>query len=782
MAFLFNNDAFAQAGEKFATGGNNLVDEDFLGSKNNAALLIKTNNTSRGIITSKGYWGIGTLKPGYPLDVAGRAHFSRNTYIDSTLFALNLETALLTKTASLLVLQNAVINGIVTIGNILTLDGAAGSITSATGAVSFQDDNLVTTGAVAIGCLSPASGYKLDVNGAAKFLGPLTIGSSIIIDGSTDQISSTSGAINFGNTNITTGGSITAANIISTGANQFNNLYVSHDLEVGSNIKCLGEYNGNKIFANQLSIGVQNPQAPLDVQGDAIIRGWIYAQNGVVVGKRFEGQKIETDTVKTNKMLVDTMQTDKAIIRIALSDSIKVIEYADMKKIMSKSLISDSVYSEKMAAQTVEADKYIKTSTITIDGENGTITNQNNLINFVNTNLKTSGNVNAGNINASGTLTAGNMNVSGQTSFNELQVANELQIGNSTLFLSSDNTGTEALNSIYTDDGDLRIQSEWGDQTTSHNTIINYNNYGNVGIGTDMPDSKLEVEGDIRINDHPLYLRYTGNYHGLGYFYQYASKTVDGPVLFGWGGGALGSNSAVNTNIALQWDNAQNIYLPGVQSITSDYMIVIDETSKKLGMKHLGGLAGLGQCITTDQYCNVNLTNTLSIGGTDFNIQGKRALVHDGYLGGADLLAINYAGDFADGVVIDGPKTVINGNIGIGTSSPLDKFQVGDKENKINIGSGPMDEYIWWCRHYIGFNAARTGNELTFHRTGANDGGAAILTNAFGNMYFINVPSTGGQNDRTLTNAQMAVQAKMTVLSNGNVGIGTTSPSSNLHI
>ncbi|MBI4649026.1 MAG: hypothetical protein HY738_21165, partial [Bacteroidia bacterium] len=619
MTFFFNG-AFAQTGEKFATGGNNLAEGDFLGSKNNAALLIKTNNTARGIITPKGFWGIGTKMPGYPLDVAGRAHFSRNTYMDSTLFALNIEIALLTKTASLLVLQNAVVNGIVTIGNVLTLDGAAGSITSATGSVSFQDDNLVTTGAVAIGCLSPASGYKLDVNGAAKLLGPLTIGSSTVIDGNTDQIRSTSGVINFGNTNITTGGSITAANIISTGANQFNNLYVSHNLEVGSNIKCLGEYNGNKIFANQISIGVQNPQAPLDVQGDAIIRGWLYVQDGVVVGKRFKGGSAEVDTikprepgtkevviqeVKSEKMVSDTMKTtemeiSKARIYETWSEKMEtyriIADTVETQKMELEQLTADTMYSSKVQTDKIETTQEVKVGNeIKIDGTNGTIT--------------------ANKVNAN------NMVISGQTNLSQLHITDSIKIGNSVWIGGINSDIPASYNHIYSDDGYLSVQCKKFD----YNTIINAYNNGKVGIGTYNPHEKLDIDGNLRIRNGDIYLKdYASLNHGLGWYGTgklFAGQDINGPVLYGFNGGALGIRIGTNQeSVALRWTGEGNVGIgtetPGAKlhvfngniiNGSSDFILGIDD-DRPQGVKH-----------------------------------GNRALVHDGYGTGTeqkDLLAI----------------------------------------------------------------------------------------------------------------------------------------------
>src|SRR5262249_38746630 len=63
--------------------------------------------------------------------------------------------------------------------------------------------------------------------------------------------------------------------------------------------------------------------------------------------------------------------------------------------------------------------------------------------------------------------------------------------------------------------------------------------------------------GNARIPDHDIYLRNTGDYnHGVGWYGAnklFKGVNVDGPVLYGYSGGALGSVQTTNQNIALNW-------------------------------------------------------------------------------------------------------------------------------------------------------------------------------------------------------------------------------------
>lgn len=84
---------------------------------------------------------------------------------------------------------------------------------------------------------------------------------------------------------------------------------------------------------------------------------------------------------------------------------------------------------------------------------------------------------------------------------------------------------------------------------------------GSVGIGTSAPEGALlDVEGALRLNDNDLYLRAgTDNNHGLGWYGTgrlWGGQSIDGPVLYGWSGGVLGTAAG---KIALRWDSVGNV-------------------------------------------------------------------------------------------------------------------------------------------------------------------------------------------------------------------------------
>ncbi len=80
---------------------------------------------------------------------------------------------------------------------------------------------------------------------------------------------------------------------------------------------------------------------------------------------------------------------------------------------------------------------------------------------------------------------------------------------------------------------------------------------GKVGIGTATPSEKLDVAGNIKVNLNQIYFKDAN--HGLGYFITYEGKAIDGPVLYGYTAGALGTKQAGSQKIALYWNSSGNV-------------------------------------------------------------------------------------------------------------------------------------------------------------------------------------------------------------------------------
>ena len=90
-----------------------------------------------------------------------------------------------------------------------------------------------------------------------------------------------------------------------------------------------------------------------------------------------------------------------------------------------------------------------------------------------------------------------------------------------------------------------------------------------VNKTTAAATARLDVAGDLRINDSNLHLRGSSDVTaGLGWFgtgKPFATTAIDGPVLWGNAGGALGSGVGAAQRVALRWDGNGNVAI-GVPS------------------------------------------------------------------------------------------------------------------------------------------------------------------------------------------------------------------------
>jgi hypothetical protein len=112
--------------------------------------------------------------------------------------------------------------------------------------------------------------------------------------------------------------------------------------------------------------------------------------------------------------------------------------------------------------------------------------------------------------------------------------------------------------------------------------ILNANGF--MGINTATPQERLDVNGAVRTNGNPVYLAWD-HYHGIGYFDvftptgNYAAKHIDGPVVFGFSGGALGTDRWGTRNIALSWNYDGNVGIgTNLTSNPNNYKLAVNGT------------------------------------------------------------------------------------------------------------------------------------------------------------------------------------------------------------
>ena len=197
---------------------------------------------------------------------------------------------------------------------------------------------------------------------------------------------------------------------------------------------------------------------------------------------------------------------------------------------------------------------------------------------------------------------------------------------------------------------------------------------GNVGVGTNDPQEKLHVEGNIRsagniqLAGEKVITLFDAN-HGLGYYGSsstakptFASVNVNGPVLYGWGGGALGSSDG-GQKIAVQWDGSKNVTVGG--NLTS-----------------VGTISTPGDIITGSYSGGDRFINVRTTGGNVYR-SGIKFQHHDGNYGWSlfsDERATDGYGFHIDSIVAGAINTRLfianDGKTGIGTKAPAEMLEV----------------------------------------------------------------------------------------------------------
>lgn len=321
----------------------------------------------------------------------------------------------------------------------------------------------------------------------------------------------------------------------------------------------------------------------------------------------------------------------------------------------------------------------------------------------------------------------GNVGIGTSNPERNLHVADDVRI-DSDLFVRTINSqyfsSTNNLNLIYGDAANFNIYSN----TTERFRITSD---GNVGINTTTPTEKLDVRGVIVAGDiaattgatsFKQFYNTTGNY-----LTTIGSEYSSGGFMFGYGvepkKSSLGVISTTNVNIF-----RSKLQLNGDKLVLS--FASLQNTP-------------IGDDIT-------DLEDSFIFTNDTFRFNGILKLY-----------------DITDTQTIelnpDGDSYINGGNVGIGTTSP----------NPHN-----------WGRRTLTVQATGTNAYSALEAYGTGSGAGAVLFGANSIMHS-SVQSINGSHlafTTNATNSGISQTERMRILSNGNVGIGTTSPTERLHI
>ena len=130
--------------------------------------------------------------------------------------------------------------------------------------------------------------------------------------------------------------------------------------------------------------------------------------------------------------------------------------------------------------------------------------------------------------------------------------------------VTTDKIGDSQVTTAKIGDNQVTTAKIGDSQVTAAKLAGNAVATGNIQNGA-VTSAKLNVDGDLHLNDHALYLRGDQN-HGLKYAGTFAGANYDGPALFGSSSGVLGTTSG-GQKAALSWGSDQSVTVVGTLSV-----------------------------------------------------------------------------------------------------------------------------------------------------------------------------------------------------------------------
>jgi len=351
---------------------------------------------------------------------------------------------------------------------------------------------------------------------------------------------------------------------------------------------------------------------------------------------------------------------------------------------------------------------------------------------------------------------------------------------------------TEPTNKLHVEGDNIRlvgsagtIKLEAGGQTGISRVgtgvqDISIDSTGNVGVGTADPEEKLEINGNLYLNDG--FIINGGTYSGL------YSDTSDGSdtkrVMIASGGGGSPSRGAylymfgneftsgLKGKVEIYSGNAGNS-VPGdsdialISGVTNEPAIYVEGSSGNVGV----GMTGPSEKLEVDG--TVKATAFVGNGSGLTGISGGDASYGSSVSSPDDAVYVDDAGSVGIGTAAPTRTLEVNGNVGAFDSN--NKIAIVAGTNADPVISTDSSTSIGLLAHggllaQKTFNGVKAGAYILYN-SGSSGGGDALIVNAVSTDSNADIVSF--QDDGT---------ERFKVTRAGNVGIGTASPQSILSI
>ncbi|MEI8327633.1 MAG: hypothetical protein WCG02_00660 [Candidatus Taylorbacteria bacterium] len=305
---------------------------------------------------------------------------------------------------------------------------------------------------------------------------------------------------------------------------------------------------------------------------------------------------------------------------------------------------------------------------------------------------------------------------------------------------------------------------------TAVNEAMRINRSGNVGIGTTTPATKLDINGSVAVENGGMQIGGVGQLPGIGHLTLGAAGNMGDY-------GTLNVGMTGNTYTALTIGDqttpasAAGIYLRSNGTTPAG----ISTAGSPLSFFMSGPGTSEAMRITATGYVGIGTTTP----GAKLTVSDSSAPIFLLEKSGANAknwyLSNSYFGFGAKKFAIsddNGARLLIDdiGNVGIGTTAPHAKLDVTVNASGDAIRIGRVDSVGDNHGILLGYNSPTTASYnkvgIFYKMTGAQ---------GQGELHFVS-ENTASETTASITNSVMMVNSA------GNVGIGTTSPASTLHV
>lgn len=327
------------------------------------------------------------------------------------------------------------------------------------------------------------------------------------------------------------------------------------------------------------------------------------------------------------------------------------------------------------------------------------------------------------------------------------------------LCITSANNAYSDINLGDVDDVNIqRIRSEHSSNSlliyTNNSEQMRINSSGNVGIGTTLPDTKLQVAATGSVG-----LSVRSNTSGDAYMRLYSDATIEADWFIDRSASTINFRTVQSKPLVLATDNTEAMRIDVSQNVG------IGTTPSSWGTGFLGLDLGGSTAANIGGGARTRFASNLYYDGSNFKYKNN----YGGSYYFQDAVNINHTWGTAvtgtggaTATLVERMRLSSAGNLGIGTTNPTQKLtigQSGDTVNYIRVIASTTDLYL--------------GSNSNDPHLGVTNGAKILQTNSY--------PLVIG----TTANQELflgANNAKIATLVDGKFGIGTTTPATLLHV